>query len=79
MSNLPLKIGKRNLIVIDKPDRANARRRKIKQSRRPKPTRTNHQHARSRQPRLPHTTHLTKDDVPRVPLKLFIGQGHETV
>jgi hypothetical protein len=76
MRNLPLQIRERHLVVIDNPDRTHTRRREVEQGRRPQPTRANDQHPRIAQPRLPRATNLPKDDVPRVPFELFVGESH---
>jgi hypothetical protein len=40
------------------------------------PSRADHQHARGEQFRLTGAADLAKHDVPRIPLKLFVGKCH---
>src|SRR5689334_12738400 len=82
VEELAMEIGKRNLIVIDNPDRANARRREIKRRRRAEPARAETKDARRFQPFLAGPPDLREHDVTRVtPLlgcaqrRLFVRQS----
>ncbi len=76
VGDLALEIGEGNLIEIDHPDGADARRRQIEDNRASQPAGPHHQHPRRLEPGLPHTPHLAQHDMARVAFQFFIGKGH---
>ncbi len=74
--HLTLQIGQLDRVVVDEPDRADARRRQIQRQRAAEPAGADHQHAGRAQPRLSDAADLGQQDVPRVALDFSLGELH---
>ena len=64
-------------VVIDDAERADPRRRQIKDERAAETTCADHQHAGGPEPRLPGAAHFAQHDVPRIAFKVFVGKSHQ--
>src|SRR3546814_4488747 len=67
---LPLKIGQRDVVVVDDRQTADARRREILDHRRAYAARADHRDARFQQPRLSRAADFLLDDEARITVKL---------
>ena len=76
VENLPLKIGKIDIVEIDNADGPNARSCEIKRSRRSKSSGTDAQDARSFESILPLGGNLGHDEMTGVALQFFNIQSH---
>src|SRR6185295_9607029 len=74
MNHLPLQIGERDAVVVDDPDRADARRRQIKQRGCAEPPCPNDQDPGALERSLPRSADFTEHDVAGVTLELVRTQ-----
>ena len=76
MNDLAMQIGERDRVVVDDPERTDARARQILQRRRAKAARADDERARALQPVLARAAEPMQHDLARVALDLIAREGH---
>ena len=74
VDHLPLQVRQRHDVIVDHPERADARRRKIQQYRRAEPAGADDQHPRALERSLARPAHLAQHDVARVAFEFLRGK-----